>query len=82
MAVDKHPSRKPTPPMKPPATSVTSGGMNKETNSGQAGVHYGFRHELEVKNPNRSEMSAHFTQTKEASNEGTASKAHKPGDEK
>lgn len=82
MAVDKHPSRKPTPPFKPPATSTTSGGMNKETHSGQEGVPYGFRHELSVKNPNRSEMAAHFTATHEGSNEGPSkSKAGKVGSE-
>jgi hypothetical protein len=55
--------------MKPPATSTTSGGKNKETHSGQTGVPYGFRHELSVKPSHKSEMAHHFH-------------AHRPGDEK
>jgi hypothetical protein len=84
MSVDTHPSRKPSPPRKPPATSTTSGEANKETHSGQAGVPYGFRHEINVKNPNRSEMAAHFASSKEAPNEPASRKAQKasrPGDE-
>ncbi len=82
MAVDKHPSRAPAKPYKPPATSTTSGTVNKVEASGQGSVPYGFRHEIQVKNPNRSEMAAHFTSKGEAPNEGTAAKAAKPGDEK
>jgi hypothetical protein len=56
--------------------------VNKVEASGQGSVPYGFRHEIQVKNPNRSEMAAHFTSKGEAPNEGTAAKAAKPGGEK
>ncbi len=83
MAVDKHPSRAPAKPYKPPATSTTSGTKNKiEHGSGQCDVEYGFRHELQVKNPNRSEMSSHFTSKSESPNEGSVSKAGHVGDTK
>lgn len=92
MAVDKHPSRKPSPPRKPPATSTTAGTMNKmpESASGQAGVEYGFRHELKVGNAAKSEMAHHFTSSdgkapragREMPNEGSVSRASRPGDEK
>jgi len=93
MAVDKHPSRRPSPPRKPPATSTTAGTVNKipcNKGSGQEGVEYGFRHELSVKSPNDSEMSHHFTSSegkakrpgREAPNEGSTSRASRPGDEK
>lgn len=91
MAVDKHPSRAPSPPRKPPATSTTDGTVNKmrESASGQAGVEYGFRHELRPMNPNKSEMAHHFGSAegrakspgREQSNEGYTSRASKPGDE-
>lgn len=83
MAVSPHPSVKPSKPYKPPATSTTQGTINKIDGnaSGQHGVHYGFRHEISVKNPNRSEMAAHFTSHKEGSNEGSTSRASKPGSE-
>lgn len=95
MAVDKHPSRAPSPPRKPPATSTTAGTINKipcDSGSGQAGVEYGFRHELSVKPPHKSEMSGHFqdwTESegrapragKEHPNEGGVSRASRPGDE-
>ena len=87
MAVDMHPSRRPTPPAKPPATSTTAGTINKmkASDSGQKGVEYGARHELHVKDPNSSEMSDHFHASKpgkEHPNEGMASKAMRPGDER
>jgi hypothetical protein len=92
MAVDKHPSRMPTPPRKPPATSTTDGTMNKmrSSASGQGGVEYGFRHELQVKSPNSSEMAHHFGSSegkapragKEQSQEGgRKERASRPGDE-
>lgn len=92
MAVDMHPSRRPSPPRKPPATSTTAGTINKmqEKDSGQAGVEYGARHELQVKSPNDSEMSHHFTSSegrakspgREAPNEGgKRERASRPGDE-
>lgn len=94
MAVDKHPSRAPALPKKPPATSTTSGSINKipaHLGSAQGGGDYGFRHELSVKPAAKSEMSAHFYSTgadgsagkvgKEAPNEGTVSRASKVGSE-
>jgi hypothetical protein len=71
MAVETS-SIKPTAPRKPPTVVPTKG------ESGQDGVPYGHNHVLSVKNPNASEMSAHFA-GKEQSNEGTVSKAGKPG---
>ena len=97
MSVDKHPSRRPSPPRKPPATSTTAGTINKipcNKGSGQAGVEYGFRHELSVKSSSKSEMAHHFRDGmgssegkapragKEQPQEGTVSKAKRPGEEK
>jgi len=85
MAVDVHPSRRPSPPRKPPATSTTAGTINKmkERDSGQPGVEYGARHEVQVKNPNSSEMAHHFAARagREQPQEGSVSRASKPGDE-
>jgi hypothetical protein len=86
MAVDKHPSRKPSPPRKPPATSTTAGTINKipeGSGSGQAGVSYGFHHELNIHPSHKSEMAHHFAPSagREQPQEGTVSRAHKPGDE-
>lgn len=78
MPVDKHPSRRPSEPRKPPATSTTAGTINKipcNKGSGQEGVEYGFRHELSVKSPNSSEMAHHFKDY--TSSEGRAPKAGK-----
>jgi len=83
MAVDKHPSRMPSPPRKPPTTSP--GGLAE---SGQPGVHYGARHTLKVMG-GKSEMAHHFTGSdghagkagKEHPNEGPKGKASRPGDE-
>lgn len=83
MAVDQHPSRRPSPPRRPPATPPTAG------QSGQPGVGYGAPHTLKVKDASKSEMSHHFTGSdgsakkagREMSNEGKASRASKPGDE-
>ncbi len=80
MAVEKQ-SLKPSPPKSPPAVKPTEGA------SGQPGVAYGDMRNMKVLNPNKSEMSNHFTAHdgkaskpgKEASNEGTVSKAGKPG---
>ena len=77
MAVDKHPSRKPAEPYKPPRTSTTSGEDNKETISGQAGVHYGFRHEITV-HDGESTMKHHFT----GGSPSHKWSADRPGDEK
>lgn len=75
MAVETS-SIKPSAPRKPPAVAPTKG------ESGQAGVAYGDLRNLHVKDPNASEMSHHFSAGKagkEQSNEGTDSKAGKPG---
>lgn len=92
MAVDQHPSRRPSPPRKPPATSTTAGTINKmpASSSGQEGVEYGARHELKTMNPAKSEMSHHFTSSegrakspgREQPNEGgRKERASRPGDE-
>jgi hypothetical protein len=91
MAVDEHPSRRPSPPRKPPATSTTAGTINKmpAKDSGQTGVDYGARHEVQVKNPNKSEMGHHFTSSegrapkagREEPQEGPKGRAGKVGDE-
>lgn len=88
MAVDQHPSRRPSPPRKPPATSTTAGTVNKmpASASGQAGVEYGARHELKTMG-GKSEFAHHFTSSdgrakspgREQPNEGTVSRASKPG---
>jgi len=62
MAVDMHPSRRPMPPAKPPASSTTQGTIDKMKGSGasgQAGVEYGFRHELQVHGDSTT-MAHHF----------------------
>jgi hypothetical protein len=94
MSVDSHPSRKPAAPKKPPATSTTEGTCNKVHSSGQDGVPYGFRHEINVKPSHKSELAHHFKDAytggkggaghpgKEAPNEGSVSRASRPGDEK
>ncbi len=91
MSVDKHPSRMPSPPRKPPATSTTDGTCNKmhASASGQSGVEYGFRHEIKTMNPAKSEMAHHFTSSegrapragKEQPEEGPRGRASRPGDE-
>lgn len=88
MAVDSHPSRRPSEPRKPPATSTTAGTINKmpASASGQAGVEYGARHEISVKPAHKSEMAHHFAPHAghEASNEPSSHKvghAGHPGDE-
>jgi hypothetical protein len=95
MAVSPHPSVRPTPPTKPPATSTTSGTKGKiEHGSGQAGIHYGFNHELHVTPGHGGERNHDFTSSEghakhaghKASGkdmEGSHSgKVHRPGDEK
>jgi len=97
MAVDKHPSRHPSPPRQPPRTTTTEGTDNVLTGthaSGQHGVHYGFRHEVKVAAPHKSEMAHHFHDhhsghakqpDKEASNEPPThhvGKVGRPGIEK
>lgn len=74
MAVETS-SIKPTAPRKPPAVAPTKG------ESGQPGVAYGDLRNLKTKDPNASEMAHHFAGIagKEHSNEGSVSKAGKPG---
>ncbi len=82
MAVDPHPSRRPSPPRKPPAVPPSVGA------SGQDGVGYGTHHKLKVMG-GKSEFAHHFTGSdgrakspgREQSNEGSVSRASKPGDE-
>lgn len=83
MAVDQHPSRRPSPPRRPPAVAPTVGA------SGQAGVGYGASHNLKVMG-GKSEFAHHFTSSegrakspgREAPNEGgRKERASRPGDE-
>jgi len=67
MAVDKHPSRKPSLPSKPPATSTTAGTANKIPASfgkAQGGGSYGFRHGINPKDPSKSERAADLHPTR------------------
>ena len=75
MAVEKQSSIKPAAPKKPPAVAPTVG------MSGQPGVGYGDLRTLKVKDPTKSEFAAHFAGSPggEKSNEGSDSKAGKPG---
>jgi hypothetical protein len=98
MAVDQHPSRKPSPPRKPPATSTTDGQANtvSKTRTGGADMEYGSRNgkDLRIAAPHKSERAHDFRDFgthvdgsapkagKEQSNEGTVSKAKHPGDQK
>lgn len=82
MAVDIHPSRRPSPPRKPPTVPPTVGA------SGQEGVRYGAHHTMKI-GSGKSEMAHHFTGSdgrakspgREQPNEGTTLRASKPGDE-
>lgn len=82
MAVDQHPSRRPSPPRRPPAVPPTVG------ESGQAGVGYGTGHTLKVMG-GKSEMAHHFTGSdghaksagREHPQEGPKGKSSRPGDE-
>lgn len=81
MAVDQHPSRRPSPPRKPPATSTTDGQPNTvgKTGTGGAPMEYGSRNgkDLRVTAGYGTEMAHHFqgTGTKEKS-APHAGKAH------
>lgn len=95
MAVDQHPSRKPSPPKKPPATSTTDGSPNtiQKTGTGGADMNYGSRNgrALDIKPSHKSERSHDFSPGsadgsarspgKAQSQEGPSGKASKPGDE-
>ena len=97
MAVDKHPSRRPTPPRKPPATSTTDGQPNtvSKTGTGDGMMEYGSRNgkDLRVVAGHGSERAHDFhgwtasggkapSPGKESPNEGTVSRAKPPGDNK
>ena len=64
MAVDKHPSRHPSPPRVPPKSHTTAGTINKipaHDGKMQGGGTYGFRHEVEVHpDATTSTMAHHF----------------------
>jgi hypothetical protein len=79
MAVDKHPSRKPSPPRKPPATSTTDGQANTvgKTMTGDGMMEYGSRNgkDLRIASPHKSERAHDFKAY--TSNEGKAPKAGK-----
>lgn len=96
MAVDQHPSRRPSPPRKPPATSTTDGQANtvSKTETGDGMMEYGSRNgkDLRVTKGHGTERAHDFMPYgasegkapkagKEQSNEGTTSRASKPGDE-
>ena len=94
--VDVHPSRKPSPPRKPPATSTTDGQVNTvgKTMTGSGLMEYGSRNgkDLRVTKGYGTEMAHHFQGNgssekkapragKEQSNEGPKGNAKRPGDE-
>ena len=97
MAVDKHPSRRPSPPRKPPATSTTDGQANtvSKTRTGGADMEYGSRNgkDLRIMAPHKSERHYDFKSMgssegkapkagREESQEGPKGKASRPGDER
>ena len=97
MSVDRHPSRRPSPPRKPPATSTTDGQANTvgKTMTGSGWMEYGSRNgkDLRVTAGHGAERASDFKAYtssegkakrpgKEHPNEGTASRAKRPGDEK
>lgn len=99
MAVDKHPSRMPSPPRRPPATSTTDGQPNTvgKTMTGDGWMEYGSRNgkhlSLDVHAGYKAERAHDFEPFhpgeraapkagKAMPNEGTASRASRPGDEK
>lgn len=97
MAIDKHPSRMPSPPRKPPATSTTDGQANtvSKTMTGDGMMEYGSRNgkDLRVTKGYGTERAGDFKSFtssdgkaprpgKEASNEGgRKERASRPGDE-
>lgn len=97
MAVDKHPSRRPSPPRKPPATSTTDGQANTvaRTGTGDGTMPYGSRNgkNLHITAGHGTSRAHDFKAWtahegsaprpgKEHPNEGKVSKAGRPGDEK
>ena len=96
MAVDQHPSRRPSPPRKPPATSTTDGQANtvSKTGTGMGQMEYGSRNgkDLRVTKGYGAERASDFMPCcvsgkaskagSEAPNEGGKKvRASKPGDE-
>ena len=67
MAVDKHPSRKPSAPFKPPATSTTDGQANtvSKTMQGWGQMEYGSRNgkDLRIMPSHKSELAHDFEST-------------------
>ncbi len=97
MAVDTHPSRRPSPPRKPPATSTTDGQPNtvSKTGTGGANMEYGSRNgkDLRVTPGHGGERNHDFMPMggggkapkagREMPNEGgKKERASRPGDEK
>ena len=97
MAVDKHPSRRPSPPTVMPKSGPGHPMSQKQEakhGSGQHHVPYGFKHELHVGEAHKSEMAHHFHDhhSKHAKHAGHEQanepkghhmgKAHRPGDQK
>lgn len=95
MAVDKHPSRRPSPPREMPASGPGAPPKLKaeiHEGSGQHGVPYGFKHTFKVSTtPHKSEMAHHFHDHKakhtgheeaEEPPKRHMGKAGRPGDEK
>jgi len=96
MAVDKHPSRTPTPPRKPPATSTTDGQANTvgKTMTGSGWMEYGSRNgkDLRITKGFGTDRAHDFMPAgaagkapkagKEQSQEGTVSKASRGGDQR
>jgi hypothetical protein len=74
MAVDQHPSRRPSPPRRPPPTSTTDGQPNTvaKTGTGDGMMTYGSRNgkNLQIGTPHKSERAHDFT-----SSEGRAKPA-------
>jgi len=82
MAVDQHPSRRPSPPRKPPATSTTDGQPNTvaKTMQGWGEIEYGSRNGKDVRivATGGGEMDHHF---RDWTNRGTVKRAPSPGGE-
>jgi hypothetical protein len=97
MAVDTHPSRRPSPPRKPPATSTTDGQPNtvSKTMTGSGMMEYGSRNgkDLRVTAGHGTTRAGDFKDAtfserpamkagKEDMQEPKMTKAKKPGDER
>ncbi len=82
MAVEVHPSRRPSPPKKPPATSTTDGQPNTvaKTMQGWGKMEYGSRNGKDVRivADGGGEMGHHF---RDFTNKGSIKDASSPGAE-